>query len=211
MKDRLPSLRLLKLQQVFLSLLPMILNYLRPAFRNERPELREDLIEDALANCYEAAYRLMLRGKESNIYPTVLAQFAIKQVRVGRKVGTRLNVNDISSGYSQQRKNLKVGRLDRYDAGIQGWKEAIVEDRRTPVVEQVCFRIDFPVWLNSLSPRDRKIAQALAAGHTTGEVAKQFGLSCGRVSQLRRELYESWQNFHGEEAERGRIELLTAA
>jgi hypothetical protein len=168
-------------------------------------------IEERLANCYEAAYRLMLHGKESIIYPTVLAQYAIKQVRVGRKVGTQLNVNDISSSYSQRRKTVKVDRLDRYDAGIQGWKEAIIEDRRTPVAEQVWFRIDFPVWLSSLSPRDRKIAQALAAGHTTSEVAKRFGLSCGRVSQLRLEFYESWQNFQGEEAERERIELLTAA
>jgi RNA polymerase sigma factor (sigma-70 family) len=199
------------LQQLFISLLPVILNYVRPAFRNNPPEQREELIEEALANCYEAAYRLMLLGKESIIYPTALARYAIKQVRVGRKVGTRLNVNDISSSYSQQRKTIKVDRLDRYDAGSQGWKEAIIEDRRTPIAEQVWFRIDFPIWLSSLSPRDRKIAQALAAGHTTGEVAKKFGLSCGRVSQLRLELYESWQKFHGEEAERERIELLTAA
>jgi hypothetical protein len=40
----------------------------------------------------------------------------------------------------------------------------------------------------------------LAIGNTTGEVAKRFDVSAGRVSQLRRELAESWKAFQGENA-----------
>ncbi len=39
---------------------------------------------------------------------------------------------------------------------------------------------------------------ALAVGNSTSYVAKRFKLSAGRISQLRGELYQSWQNFHGD-------------
>ena len=80
------------------------------------------------------------------------------------------------------------------------WAEAIVEDYRTPVADQVAFRIDFPIWLTLLSNRNRRIAEALAFGNSTSLVAKRFKLSPGRISQLRGELYRSWQNYHGDPA-----------
>ena len=59
--------------------------------------------------------------------------------------------------------------------------------------------------------RDRKIAEALADGHRATDIAVRFGLTLGRVSQLRREFEKSWLAFHGEEAESERMALLTAA
>jgi hypothetical protein len=59
------------------------------------------------------------------------------------------------------------------------------------------FRIDFPAWLQQLSCRNRKIAIAFARGDSTSEVSAKFAISPARVSQLRRELYYSWQAFHG--------------
>ena len=66
----------------------------------------------------------------------------------------------------------------------------------------------FPVWLDSFSSRDRKIAEALAEGGSTSEVARRFGITLGRVSQLRRKFEKSWLEFHGEEEQ---VELLAAA
>ena len=71
----------------------------------------------------------------------------------------------------------------------------MVEDHRTPVVDQVCFRVDFPDWLSRLNRRNRRIAESLAHGNSTHAVARQFRVSAGRVSQLRREFYESWEQF----------------
>ena len=42
------------------------------------------------------------------------------------------------------------------------------------------------------------IAKLLAKGETTGAAARKFGLSAGRISQLRQELAESWVEFQGE-------------
>jgi DNA-directed RNA polymerase specialized sigma24 family protein len=198
-------------QQRFLALLPVIVNYVRPAFRELGPEAKAEAVQEAVANALVAYARLVEQGRESLAFATILAKFAVSQVRAGRQVGGRLNAQDISSQYCQQRKRIRLGRLDRFDP-IEGiWQETIVEDHRTPILDQVCFRIDFPAWLDSLPPRDRKIAQSLAEGLSTTEVARRFGLTMGRVSQLRREFEKSWLAFQGEEEEKGRIELLTAA
>jgi transposase-like protein len=66
------------------------------------------------------------------------------------------------------------------------------------VPDIVSFRVDFADWLASLSRRDRRIAESLAIGNRTSDVAKRFDVSSGRISQLRRELAESWTEFTGE-------------
>jgi DNA-binding NarL/FixJ family response regulator len=71
-----------------------------------------------------------------------------------------------------------------------------VEDHRTPVPDQVAFRIDFPAWLCALSRGRRRIAEALAVGHSTSQVARRLRVSPGRVNQVRRELHDSWQKYH---------------
>ena len=76
--------------------------------------------------------------------------------------------------------------------------EAMVEDNQTPVADQVVFRIDFPAWLRTHPRRERRIAETLAVGHSTTEVAKRFHVSAGRISQKRREFHDSWQDFRGE-------------
>ena len=180
----------------FLAMLPQIRRQARFAFRHCRPDVRRELVDEVVANALVAFVRLVELGKQDLAYPTVLAQYGIKQVRSGRRVGCRLNVNDVLSGYAQQRKQFRVRRLDHFDRHEGQWKEAVVEDRRTPVADQAAFRVDFPRWLATHSPRNRRIAEALATGYSTGEVAREFGVSAGRISQLRRKLHESWQEFH---------------
>lgn len=179
-------------------MLPSIVAYARTAFRHLGPEARQDAVEETVANALVAFVHLVQLQKADIAYPTVLARFAVAQIHDGRRVGNRLNVRDVLSPYAQRRKNLFVERLDRYNNHEEQWLEAVVQDHRTPVPDQAAFRCDFPTWLARLPRRDRKIAQALAVGGTTSEVANQFRVSPGRISQLRRELHQSWQEFHGE-------------
>ena len=110
-----------------------------------------------------------------------------------------MNIRDVSSEYAQQRKGFKVERLDRFDRRENGWMEILVEDRRSGPAEIVASKLDFAAWLRSLSKRDRRMAVMLATGETTGEAAKQFGVSPSRISQGRRELQQSWNDFVGED------------
>ena len=198
-------------QERFVALLPVILRYVTPAFHKLGSEAKAEAIQEAVATCFVAYWRLVQQGREGLAFATVLARYAVAQVRTGRQVGGRLNVKDVSSGYSQYRKRFNVSRLDRFDPGEGCWKEVTLADDKWPILDQVAFRCDFPAWLKTLPPRDRNIARALAAGSRTTDVARRFGVSIARISQLRRELERSWWAFHGEEAERKQRELLAAA
>ena len=146
-----------------------------------------------------AYVRLVQQGRVALAYSTVLARYGIAQVRDHRRVGAKLNIKDVMSGYCQAKKHVVVERLDHFDEEENQWAEAVVEDTRTASVPDiVSFRVDFSAWLSSLKRRDRRIAETLAIGNRTSKVAKKFKVSEGRVSQLSRELAKSWKEFTGE-------------
>lgn len=179
----------------FLAMLPTIRRTAQITFRKVRPELRDELIEEVTANAFVAYTRLVARGQADRALPSPLARFAIAQVRVGRRVGSRLRIRDVLSHYAQHRKGFFVERLDLFDEETGCWQQILIEDKRaTPADVAIC-RIDFAEWLRQLTARLRKIALALAAGETTKGAAKHFGLSPARVSQLREVLKKSWEAF----------------
>jgi len=185
-------------QQPFLEMLPVIENYARRAFRHLDPEGKQDAVQEVVANAAVAFARLVELDKVDLAYPQVLARYAVAQFCDGRRVGNRLCIRDVMSPYAQRKKGIRVDSLERFDKYTGEWLEAIVEDTHTPVPEQVAFRIDFPAWLRGLTKRNRRIAEALALGHATSEVARRFRVSPSRISQLRTQLCESWREFHGE-------------
>ncbi len=186
------------LQHRFMDMLPTIYDQLRFAFRHELPERRQEMIAEAIANCWVLFVKLVQRDLQDVIYATPLAQFAIRQVYSGRKVGGTLNKNDITSEYAQRMKQITVERLTRYNKRKCMWLELLVEDRKAGPAETAAARIDFGDWLRTLGGRRRKVAETLAKGETTSVAAAKFKVSLGRISQLRRELQDDWERFHGE-------------
>ena len=183
----------------FLAMLPVIHAYARGAFAHLNPEARQDMIQEVIANALVAYVRLYQQGRVALAYPTVLARYGVAQVRDGRRVGAKLNIKDPLSRYCQKRKASSSKESTVFDEEDNQWHEAVVEDPHTPVFEQVQFRCDFPAWLGTLRRRDRRIAETLALGHRTQDVARKFKVSEGRVSQLRRELNTSWREFVGQD------------
>lgn len=182
----------------FLAMLPTIQEQARFAFRSEPPERRQDLIAEVVANCWVAFVRLVERGLIEIVYPSPLAAFAVKQVRDGRRVGAKLNVRDVSSPYAQLAKGIIVERLDRYDSEENEWREVIVEDRHAGPAETAVARIDIADWFDSLPKKKRRVATVLAKGESTKRAARRFHVSPGRISQLRRELQQSWESLQAE-------------
>ncbi len=74
----------------------------------------------------------------------------------------------------------------------------VVEDRHATPADVAATKIDFEAWLGKLPRRQRAIAEVLATGEETGTVARLFGLTPGRVSQIRRKLHNAWCLFQGE-------------
>jgi DNA-directed RNA polymerase specialized sigma subunit len=127
-----------------------------------------------------------------------LAKFAVSQVRCGRQVGSALNVKDVASKYCQNRKGVNLRSIHHWDDQEQQWQEILVEDKTATPAELAASRSDFPAWLKTLNERDRRIALKLSEGESTNRVARLFRISAARVSQLRRELLEAWNAFHGD-------------
>ena len=186
-------------------MLPTIQQHAVRRFRHRPPEERDDLAAEAVALAFLMFARLVERRKAKLGYATPLADYACRQVAVGRRLGSPLNVNDVTSTYCQRRKGALVERLDRYDVEDGEWREIVVEDRQATPADIAAIRIDFGDWLQTLSPRQRKVAETLAVGETTSRTARIFRISAGRVSQIRRELYEAWREFHGESLSNGAL------
>ncbi|HEY1600916.1 MAG TPA: hypothetical protein VGG64_15025 [Pirellulales bacterium] len=184
----------------FLAMLPIVERYARFAFRNFGPEASEDAVHEVVANVLAAFARLVEVGKADVAHPGVLARYAVYQYRAGRRVGGRLSMRDVTSLHVETRRRITVERLDRFDEADDEWHEILVEDKHAGPAETAAARIDVAAWFRSLGQKQRQIAQSLAEGETTGTVAQMFGFSAGRVSQLRRELAESWSKFQGQVA-----------
>jgi hypothetical protein len=122
---------------------------------------------------------LIQRGLEDVIYPKPLARYAIRQVRSGRRVGIKANINDITSRHCQVQKGVRVKRLDHYDVEDDGWKEILIEDRHAGPAETAIAKIDVGNRLAQLKPEDRAIASFLAMGNRTTETARMFRVSKG--------------------------------
>jgi hypothetical protein len=182
--------------RVFLSFLPKIVRHAKLAFRHLRGQDYQDAIQETVANALVAFVRLVHRGKMNLAYPTVLAKYAVAQINDGRRVGNSLNCSDVLSSYCQRLKDLTVERLDRHEKDVENeWCEVLIEDKTAGPFDIVRTKLDFESWLRSLPQRDRKVAQFLSLGNRTSDAAKKFNVSQGRVSQLRRELQESWNDF----------------
>lgn len=193
-------------------MLPAIRENARHRFLHYPCEEREELVAEAIGLAFAMFVRLVERGMVELAYVTPLSEFATRQVAFGRRLGTPLNKRDVTSAYCQHRTGVFVQRLDRYDKRQAEWQQMAVEDKQTTPAELAAFRIDFPDWLSRHTERNRRIALDLAVGNSTTEVARQHGLSLGRISQLRRQFAESWQQFHaGTVAADNEVDAVTSA
>jgi hypothetical protein len=179
-------------------MLPKITEHAQYQFRNLPWDQREEAVQEVAANACLAYARLAERGCTEWATWSSLAKYAVRQFRAGRRVGHSLNLKDVTSPYCQRRAGISVESLTRWNEQEQEWRELIVEDRHQSPADVAAFRLDLGAFLKSLSHRNRKLALLLAQGHATGWVAEKFRLSAARVSQLRREIFEAWQQFQAE-------------
>jgi hypothetical protein len=168
-------------------------------FRKERD--KEEKMAEAVGLTWKWVKHLCKRGKDAREFPTALAGFVIRAVRSGRRVCGQERSRDVLSPVGQRRHSFYVGTLPDFSTlSDNPLAEALHDNTRSPVPDQVCFRLDFPAWLQTLSQRNRRIALRMIEREKTQVLARAFGTSEGRISQLRREFHHDWLAFHGESA-----------
>jgi hypothetical protein len=141
---------------------------------------------DALTNDAESVAWELETTARPNVRPASVAFMAVRRVKCGRQ-------------YKQSVRGILTGRYDkrskRPDLTRVNFDFRELCDDHEPPSESVPLMIDFQAWMARHDDRKRAIAEALAVGGTTKEVARDFDVSAGRISQLRGEFHKSWQVF----------------
>ena len=151
----------------------------------------DDVIQE-LTGFALVMYRSLIR-RNKEVFYTPLMKFAIMRYREGRRfAGT--NTLDVLSEQAQELGRCDTCQLSEFDDDADTWD--FMQDRRQPhVVDAVQVSMDYETWYRRLMPRDQKIVADLSFGHTTGDVAKKYGVSAGLISQYRKRYYKDWNDF----------------
>ncbi len=197
----------------YLSLLPRIEMHARIYFGGiQCPDRREDAVQETIALTWQWFCRLAERGKDARQFATTLARFAACAVRCGRRLVGKERATDVLSPVAQRRHGFHVESLPmstrdsleelytrpQGQREMDAFEERLRDNTQTPVDEAAAFRVDFPDWLSRQSERDRRIIEGMARDERTLDLARTYGVSPGRIAQLRREYHTDWQRFHGE-------------
>jgi hypothetical protein len=199
----------------FLRLLPKIETHARIVFRGVRcPVKQEDRVQECVALGWKWFLRLSEQGKDVFAFPMAFIALLTRAVKCGRRLCGQERTGDVLSFAAQQRHGFRIERLpatsrsphehlyaDPYgQALLDAFEERLRDNTLTPIPDQVEFRIDFPAWLRTLTGRERRMVREMAQGERTQDLSRDFDLSPGRVSQLRRAFRDAWLRFHGEQA-----------
>ncbi len=104
-----------------------------------------------------------------------------------------MNGKDVSSRYAQ------VGSKIRFERQNGEWIDKLVQGKRASIPDLVAAKLDVRAWFATLTKQMKQIASDLALGCSTSEAALKYGVTAGRISQLRRALEASWLAYGQEE------------
>lgn len=199
-----------QLQSEFARAMPRIVRHARCFFRHiQCQHRRSDCINEVVSLCWAWWLRLVDRGKDPRQFVSVIAGFAVRAVRSGRRLCGQERAKDALSTVAQQRHGFKVESLplstrrchEEVHGGVTGqrqmdiYEERLHENTRTQPDEQAAFRIDWPCWLDTRTDRDRRLIEMMARNERTLDLSRKFGLSPSRISQLRRDYQSDWRRF----------------
>jgi hypothetical protein len=203
------------LQTRFLALLPKIERCARFYFRHITCSAqRADRIAETVGVCWKWFVSLAERGRDAAEFVTTLVALAARAVNSGRRVCKQESAVDVMSNVAQHRNDFKVESLpistrrsqeDIYavvkgQEELDAYEERLHDNTVTPPPDAAAFRIDFPRFLGDMPERDCALAMFLSLGHSAKAAARKFGLSPGRVTQLRQRWHEDWHRSDDETA-----------
>jgi hypothetical protein len=203
-----------ELEDAFLALLPHIETHGRIYFRHiQCPSQKADAIQEMRALGWKWLVRLHERGKDPSCFLRAFVTYLARAVNSGRRLAGKAKARDVLNPICQKRRGFKVEYLPTsFRAGQEHLyasplgqelqdelEERLCDNTITPVPDQVCFRIDFPAWLKTLTLRERRMVRRMLRNERTTDLSKRFKVTPGRISQMRRELHDDWQRFCGDQ------------
>lgn len=183
----------------FLLLLPAIQRHARFAFRRIRcSHQRDDCISETVALAWKHFVALMRRNKDAAEFRTTLALRCSQAVKNGRRLCSyKIGKDALAAHVRYHDKVRQAPPCKNIPGNVLG--EALVDNMRTPVPDQVSFRQDFSAWHRGQTGRNQRIIDDLMQGERPLDVARRHGLTPGRITQLRGQFHQDWQHFCGEQ------------
>jgi hypothetical protein len=173
-----------KSQSIFVARLPEFQRIAKAAFRHLNPDQQEEAVQNVVALCWKQYRALVLKGRaDAAEMLTSILFYAIKQTKCGRTIEGCPAANDTFE--MRRRGTAIVEDIDVHD--LMG--------RRTEVLDAVSFRVDVPKFFETLTGRQQQMAHDLALGCSTGEVAENYGVTPGAVSQFRARFKWLYEEF----------------
>jgi len=178
----------------FESMLPVLtIRFRKAALSIKSYEERTDAVAEMIGLAYGVYASLVKRGR-TDIFSSPIGEFAVKGYFSGRRV-SGMSATDVTSP--------RCRFLGRSTVVNEGVGKCIC--RRTFKPSTIgAFNIDFTDWKNTLDDRTQNLLSDILMGETTSFLARRYEISPARISQIRRELVESWHDFvsdHHEEKE----------
>jgi hypothetical protein len=206
-----------ELHAQFLLILPRIELHGRIYFRHLKSHQKADAIQEMRALAWKWLLRLYERGKDPCDFLMAFVTYLARAVNSGRRLAGTEKAKDVLNPRTQKRHSFKVeylptcirsGQEHLYASPLgqelqDELEERLQDNTITPVFDQVQFRLDFPAWLKTLTPRERRMVRRMMRNERTMDLSKRFEVSPGRISQMRRELHDDWLRFLGERDQTG--------
>src|SRR5262249_61483379 len=98
----------------FLAILPQLQRHGRIYFRGARSDRRADLVAEMVALAWKWFVRLAERGKDPTRFAVMLASYAAKAVKSGRRVTGQEPGRDVLSPLAQMRRCFVVSTLPEF-------------------------------------------------------------------------------------------------
>lgn len=177
---------------------------IRYSFRRWPRRLREEAFAEARAYTWAAWSGLLARGRDPVAIGVVaIAANSCRAVKNGRSVGAERacgrGAMDALDPRALRRLGLRVFPIEEMAADPTGsWADWLGARGRYGPADAAAFRVDFAAWLGDLPARKRRMAELLAEGLGTGEVARRLAVTPAAISQARTWLDRSWGQFQGE-------------
>jgi len=156
------------------EILPHLKPIARAAFAGRADQ--EDLVDDAASVAWEISETA---GETATVGS--ICWYAVRRVRGGEHLA---------------RGRRSIGRRPAEDGVVRSDFDPDELSRRGDnPADIVGFRLDCQDWLATLPRLKRRAAEMLACGTSTGDAARELGVSPARVSQYRKELAANWELF----------------
>ncbi|MBA4192424.1 MAG: hypothetical protein C0467_31030, partial [Planctomycetaceae bacterium] len=164
------------IQHAFVTILPRIVLHARIYFRHMAcNDTRENAIAETVALTWKWFVGLVQKGKQPEEFVSVMAAYATRAVRSGRRLCGQEKSKDVLSPLAQSRSGFTVSPVPEFST-LDGneFDEALQDNTQTPIPDQVSFRVDFPAWLSTRTERDRLIISSLMLGERTLDVSQKY-------------------------------------